>query len=61
MARRGRRGGGATVEVQTAGGQSVCGELAESGQSGTLRVVTDAQPVDVQLRQVASMRPVDGC
>jgi hypothetical protein len=53
--------GGATVEVQTAGGQSLCGELAQSSQNGTLRVVADEQPVDVQLGQVASLRPVDGC
>jgi hypothetical protein len=52
---------GSTVEVQTAGGQSLCGELAQSSQNGTLRVVADEQPVDVQLGQVASLRPVDGC
>jgi hypothetical protein len=54
-------GGGANVEVQAAGGQTVCGELATSTQSGSLRVLTDAQAVDVQLAQVASVRPVDGC
>ena len=53
-------GDGASVQVQTAGGQSVCGELAESS-GGTLRVLTDAQPVEVQLAQVASVRPVDSC
>jgi hypothetical protein len=54
-------GAGATVEIQATGGQTVCGELAESARDGTLRVVTDAQPIDVQLAQVASLRPVDGC
>ncbi len=56
----GGAGGGANVEVQSAGGQTVCGELAEGGQ-GTVRIITAAQPVEVQLTQVASMRPVDGC
>jgi len=54
-------GSTATVEVQATGGGSVCGELAESSQAGTLRVLTDTQPVEVQLGQVASVRPVDGC
>jgi hypothetical protein len=53
-------GDGASVEVQAAGGQSVCGELTE-GPQGALRILTDAQPVEVQLAQVASIRPVDGC
>jgi hypothetical protein len=54
-------GAGATVEVQTAGGQTVCGEIAGTTQNGTVRVVTDAQAVDVQVGQVASLRPVDSC
>ena len=54
-------GGGATVEVQAAGGQSVCGELAESTQNGTLRVVTDSESVDVPVGQVARVRPVGSC
>lgn len=54
-------GGGATVEVQAAGGQTVCGELAQSRQDGTLRVVTGGQPVDVPAGQVASVRPVGSC
>jgi hypothetical protein len=49
------------VEVQAAGGQTVCGELAESGQAGTLRIVKDSQPVEVPLSQVASLRPVPSC
>jgi hypothetical protein len=53
-------GGGANVELQAAGGQTVCGELAE-GPQGSVRILTDAQPVEVQLGQVASMRPVDSC
>jgi hypothetical protein len=52
---------GATVEVQAAGGQTVCGELAQSTRNGTLRVVTAGQPVDVPAGQVASVRPVDAC
>ena len=54
-------GGGAEVQVQTSNGQSVCGELADSGQAGTLRIVTASQPVEVSLAQVASVRPVGGC
>lgn len=54
-------GDGATVEVQAAGGQTVCGELADSTQNGTLRIVTDSQAVDVPAGQVASVRPVDAC
>ena len=54
-------GGGATVEVQASGGQTVCGELAQSTQNGTLRIVTDGQPVDVPAGQVASVRPVGSC
>ena len=54
-------GGGAEVQVQTSNGQSVCGELADSGQAGTLRIVTGSQPVEVSLAQVASVRPVGGC
>jgi hypothetical protein len=52
---------GAQVQVQTANGQSVCGELADSGQTGTLRIVTASQAVDVSLGQVASVRSVAGC
>jgi hypothetical protein len=54
-------GSAATVQVQASSGESICGELVESSQSGTLRVLTDAQPVEVQLTQVASVRPVDSC
>lgn len=54
-------GGGATVEIQAAGGQTVCGELAGSTRNGTLRVVTDSQAVDVPAGQVASVRPVEAC
>ena len=54
-------GGGATVEVQASGGQTVCGELQQSTQTGTLRVVTDDQPVDVPAGQIASVRPVGSC
>jgi hypothetical protein len=53
-------GDAANVQVQAAGGQSVCGKLAEGGQ-GTLRILTDAQPVEVQLSQVASVRSVGSC
>lgn len=54
-------GAGVTVEVQAAGGQTVCGELADSIRAGTVRVVTDGQPVDVPAGQVASVRPVGSC
>jgi hypothetical protein len=54
-------GAGAAVEVQATGGQTICGELAESTEAGTLRLVKEGQPVSLQLGQVASVRPVDGC
>lgn len=49
------------VQVQAASGESFCGELAESTQAGTLRVLTDAQPVEVALQRLTSVRPVDSC
>jgi hypothetical protein len=52
---------GASVQIQATGGQSICGELAESTEAGTLRLVTNGQPVTLQLGQVASVRPVGGC
>jgi hypothetical protein len=57
-------GGGAgaqEVEVRTNDNRSACGELRESPQPGALRVVADAQPVDVALSSVASVTPVGGC
>lgn len=52
---------GASVQIQATSGQSICGELAESTEAGTLRLVADGQPVTLQLGQVASVRPVGGC
>jgi hypothetical protein len=57
----GQAGGAAQVQVQTNDGRSACGELAASAQSGTLRVVTDSQPVDVALDTLASVAPVGSC
>lgn len=50
----------AVVQVQTSAGQSACGSIADA-PSGTLRVVTASQPIDVSLDAVASVRPVDSC
>ena len=58
---RGADAGGGQVEVQAADGATVCGELADSGRSGTLRILTASQPVEVELARVASVRPVGGC
>ena len=52
---------GGSVQIQATSGQSICGELAESTEAGTLRLVTNGQPVTLQLGQVASVRPVGGC
>ena len=49
------------VQVQTNDGRTACGELAQSSQAGTVRVVTDAQPVTLPLDAVASLAPVGGC
>ena len=54
-------GGGSTVQVQTDDGRTACGELAESSQPGTVRLVTDAQPVSVSLDAIASLAPVASC
>lgn len=58
-------GGGASaagqVQVQTSDGRSACGELSDAPQQGTLRVIADAQPVDVALSSVASVAPVGSC
>lgn len=57
-----RSGGGAsTVQVQTDDGRTACGELTDSPQAGTLRVVADAQPIVLSLDAVAGVAPVDGC
>lgn len=50
-----------TVQVQTDDGRTACGELTGSPQPGTLRVVTDAQPVVLSLDALASVAPVSGC
>lgn len=49
------------VQVQATSGESFCGDLAQSSQAGTLRVLTDTQPVEVALERLASVRPVDSC
>jgi len=54
-------GAATTVQVQTDDGRTACGELAGSSQPGTLRVVTDAQPVVLALDALASVTPVGGC
>jgi len=54
-------GAGATVRVQAVNGATFCGELAGTSQDGTLRVLTDAQPIVVELRQIASVRSVGSC
>lgn len=51
----------AQVEVQTDDGQTACGVLGASPRAGTLRVLTDAQPLDVALASVASVAPVGSC
>jgi len=53
--------GSGQVQVQAASGESFCGELAQSAQAGTLRVLTDTQPVEVSLQRLTSVRPVDSC
>ena len=54
-------GAATTVQVQTDDGRTACGELAESTQAGTVRVVTDGQPVTLSLDAIASVAPVGGC
>jgi hypothetical protein len=49
------------VQVEAAGGESFCGQLAQSSQTGTLRVLTDTQPVEIALQRLTSVRPVDSC
>jgi hypothetical protein len=57
----GASGGAAQVRVQTSDGRSACGKLSEAPQAGTLRVIADAQPVDVALGSIASVAPVEDC
>ena len=52
--------GSAQVELQTSDGRTACGELTPSPQPGTLRVVTDSQPVVVGLDSLASVAPAGG-
>jgi hypothetical protein len=60
-----RAGGGAAgaaqVQVQTNDGRTACGALGAAPQSGTLRVIAGAQPVDVALASLASVEPVGSC
>jgi hypothetical protein len=54
-------GGAQRVQVQTEDGRSACGALGDAPQPGTLRVIADAQAVDVPLDAVASVAPAGGC
>jgi hypothetical protein len=54
-------GGAQRVQVQTEDGRSACGALVDAPQPGTLRVIADAQAVDVPLDAVASVAPAGGC
>jgi hypothetical protein len=49
---------GGTVEVQTASGQTACGELAGS-QAGTVTLTRGGRSVVVPLDQVAALNPAD--
>ena len=49
------------VRLQTADGRSACGELSESPQPGTLRVIADSQPIDVALDSLARVSPAAAC
>ncbi len=53
--------GASTVQVQTRDGRTACGELTDSPQPGTLRVVADAQPVVLSLDALASVAPAERC
>jgi hypothetical protein len=53
-------GGSAQVELRTSDGRTACGELTPSPQPGTVRVVTDSQPVVVGLDSLASVAPATG-
>ncbi len=57
----GAGGAAGQVQVRTSDGRSACGALSEAPQLGTLRVIADAQPVDVALSSVASVAPVGNC
>lgn len=57
-------GGGATttrVQVQTSDGRTACGELADPARSGTVRLRTDSQQLDVPTASLASITPVGSC
>jgi hypothetical protein len=54
-------GAATTVQVQTDDGRTACGELTGASQPGTVRLVTDAQPVVVSLDAIASVAPVESC
>jgi hypothetical protein len=50
----------ALVQVQAVGGERVCGSLGEA-REGTLNVLAGGRQVEVPLRAVAAVRPVDAC
>ena len=52
--------GSGSVRVQTASGQTACGELT-SAQTGTLALTSGGRSVAVPLEQIAAVAPADGC
>lgn len=54
-------GADGSVQVQTDDGRTACGELTGSPQPGTVRVVTDGQPVVLSLDALARLAPVASC
>jgi Flp pilus assembly pilin Flp len=53
-------GGAELVAVQASSGERACGSLVQASP-GTLRVSVDGRTVDVVLRDVASVDPVESC
>jgi hypothetical protein len=53
--------GAQQVQVRTEDGRSACGTLGQAPQPRALRVIADAQAVDVPLDAVASIAPAGGC
>lgn len=53
--------GGPQVEVRTNDNRVACGELGDAPGPGVLRVVADDHAIDVALRSLASVAPVQSC
>jgi hypothetical protein len=53
-------GGAQLVAVQASSGERACGSLVQASP-GTLRVSVDGRTVDVALRDVAAVDPVESC